>query len=119
MLSNVRPPTNLLAMKYNLLWDGLFHAATWLMTSAGVGRLWLAAKRDEGLWSTSGFVGALLLGWGLFNALEGLIDHQILGIHHVRPGRHQLAWDLGFLGSGVLMIAAGAWLVRRAHSTQS
>jgi len=118
MLSSVRPPTDLLTMKYNMLWDGLFHAATWLMTSAGVGRLWVAAKRNEGLWSTSAFVGALLLGWGLFNALEGLIDHQLLGIHHVHPGRHQVAWDLGFLASGVLMIAVGSWLVRRARSAR-
>jgi uncharacterized membrane protein len=26
----------------------------------------------------------LLAGWGVFNIVEGLIDHQLLGLHHVR-----------------------------------
>ena len=26
----------------------------------------------------------LLVGWGAFNLVEGTIDHEILGIHHVR-----------------------------------
>ena len=28
--------------------------------------------------------GLLLAGWGIFNVVEGLINHQLLGIHHVR-----------------------------------
>jgi uncharacterized membrane protein len=27
--------------------------------------------------------GLVLTGWGIFNVVEGLIDHQILGVHHV------------------------------------
>ena len=72
-------------------------------------RLWKAGQRSDVPWSTRTLVGALLLGWGLFNFIEGLIDHQILGIHHVHPGQGELAWDLGFLASGVAMAAAG-WL---------
>jgi uncharacterized membrane protein len=112
MLSSVRPPTDLITMKYNMLWDGLFHAFTWLMTAAGLARLWKAGQRADVPWSTETFVGSLFLGWGLFNLIEGLIDHQLLGIHHVHPGAHQLAWDLGFLASGVLMIAGGYAAVR-------
>jgi hypothetical protein len=26
----------------------------------------------------------LVAGWGLFNVAEGLLDHQLLGVHHVR-----------------------------------
>jgi hypothetical protein len=26
---------------------------------------------------------AVLLGWGIFNVVEGLVDHQLLGLHHV------------------------------------
>ena len=64
-------------------------------------------------------MGSLLVGWGLFNLIEGLINHQLLGIHHVHPGMHQLAWDLGFLASGLLMIAGGYAAVRasRGHHT--
>jgi uncharacterized membrane protein len=52
----------------------------------------------------------------MFNLVEGLIDHQLLGIHHVRddlpPGPAKLGWDLGFLVWGLLMLAGGWWLTR-------
>jgi uncharacterized membrane protein len=118
MLSSVQPPTDLIAMKYNMLWDGLFHAFTWLMTAAGLTRLFRAGQRSDVAWSAETLVGGLLIGWGLFNFVEGLVDHQILGIHHVHPGLHQLAWDVGFLASGVLMMVGGYAAIRagRAHA---
>jgi uncharacterized membrane protein len=113
MLSSVRPPTDLVAMKYNMLWDGLFHAFTWIMVALGVWRLWIAGKSPDVPWSTRTLVGSMLLGWGLFNFVEGVIDHQLLGIHHVHPGDDQLAWDLGFLALGLAQIAVG-WVAIRA-----
>jgi uncharacterized membrane protein len=120
MLSSLRPPTDLVSMKYNMVWDGLFHAATWLMVVAGLARLWAAGKRSDVPWSTPTLVGSLFAGWGLFNLVEGVIDHQLLGIHHVHPGSGQLAWDLGFLASGLLMLAGGWAAIRsgRADTTQ-
>jgi len=112
MLSSVRPPTDLVAMKYNMVWDGLFHAATWLMVALGVWRLWSVGKRRDVVWSGRVLLGALALGWGIFNVSEGLVDHQLLGIHHVHPGSHELSWDLGFIGLGVLLLCLGLWAVR-------
>jgi uncharacterized membrane protein len=55
----------------------------------------------------------LLAGWGVFNVVEGLIDHQLLGIHHVRDDLGApLGWDLAFLAFGVVLIVAGAALAR-------
>jgi uncharacterized membrane protein len=113
MLSSIVPPDDLVSMKVNMLWDGVFHALTWLMTAAGLWRLWTAVQRTDVLLSTRALVAALLLGWGLFNAIEGTINHQILGLHHVHPGSDQLAWDLGFIGSGLVLCAIG-WLMLRA-----
>lgn len=115
MLSAVRPPLDLVSMKYNMLWDGLFHAFTWLVTALGVLRLWTAGRRPDVAWSTRAFAGALLFGWGLFNFVEGLIDHQLLGIHHVHPGAAQLAWDLGFLALGLGQLLVGTLLIRSAR----
>ncbi|HET9958418.1 MAG TPA: DUF2243 domain-containing protein [Polyangiaceae bacterium] len=117
MLSSIRPPTDLLSMKYNMVWDGLFHTFTWVMCALGIWRLWAAARRSEVPWSASTFVGAMCLGWGLFNFIEGLIDHQLLGIHHVHPGSGELAWDLGFLALGLLQIVGGWAVLRHASST--
>ena len=112
MISSWVPPTDLVAMKVNMVWDGLFHALTWLMTVAGLGLLWRAGRREDVPWVGHTFLGALFLGWGLFNAIEGVIDHQIIGVHHVHPGSDELAWDLGFLASGVVLVALGALLIR-------
>ena len=113
MLSEIRPPTDLAAMKYNMIWDGVFHAMTWLMVALGVWRLWVASRRDEAPRSTRVLVGALLLGWGLFNFVEGSINHHLLELHHVRPGEQQLAWDLAFLALGLVQMVYGSSLIRR------
>jgi uncharacterized membrane protein len=113
MLSSVRPPIDLVSMKYNMFWDGLFHAFTWLMVVLGVWRLWVAGRSAEVPWSGRTFMGAMFGGWGLFNVVEGVVDHLLLGLHHVHPGEDQLGWDLGFLALGALQVAAG-WAAVRA-----
>lgn len=112
MLSSKVPPTDLVAMKINMVWDGLFHSLTWTMTVIGLGLLWRAGRRDDVPWLGRVFVGGLLIGWGLFNFVEGLIDHHVLAIHHVHPGQDELAWDLGFLASGLVLLAVGGLLTR-------
>jgi uncharacterized membrane protein len=112
MLSSKLPPTNVVDAKVNMFWDGLFHAGTWLMTVAGVVLLFRAGRDLHAVWSGRVLGGWMLAGWGLFNFVEGLIDHQLLGIHHVHPGAGQLAWDIGFLVSGVVFMIAGALIAR-------
>jgi uncharacterized membrane protein len=59
----------------------------------------------------------MLAGWGAFNLVEGLVDHQILGIHHLRDDLGgPLAWDLGFLAFGALLVAAGGALIESGRS---
>lgn len=117
MLSARVPKTSVPNLEVNMFWDGLFHAATWLMTAAGVWLLFCAARRaarrPDVPWSGRIFAGSLLLGWGLFNAVEGLIDHHLLQIHHVleRAGGVSV-WDWAFLASGVVLVAAGWGMIR-------
>ena len=113
MLSARIPVNDLVSAKTNMLWDGLFHAAVWLMTVGGLSMLWGAGRRRDVPWSGRTFVGGLLAGWGLFNLVEGIIDHQMLGLHHVNEyTSNRLAWDLGFLGFGALLLAGGWALIR-------
>ena len=116
MLSSRIPPTTLVTIKYNMIWDGLFHAVTWTTTVVGIALLFRAGRRADAAWSGRALLGAILGGWGLFNLVEGAIDHQILGLHHVHPGAGQLAWDLGFLASGIVLMAAGALLARTGRA---
>ncbi len=115
MLSGWIPPVDLVTMKVNMVWDGLFHLFTWLVTALGLALLWRAARRPEVPRVTASFVGALLLGWGLFNTIEGVIDHQFLGVHHVHPGPYELVWDLGFLAFGLALILGGLALIQHGR----
>ena len=118
MLSSVRPANTVSDLELNMLWDGLFEASTWLLTVVGLVLLWRAGQRDDVSWSSNTFVGSLLVGAGLFNFVEGLIDHQILGIHHLKPGPNELAWDIGFLASGIILVALG-WILLQAGQQES
>ena len=110
------PPDSVRNLEVNTLWDGLFHATAYVLTAIGLGLLWRAARQRHVPWSGKLLAGTLLAGWGGFNLVEGLVDHFILGIHHVRSGPNQLAWDLGFLAWGALMLGAGWWLIRAGQA---
>ncbi|PAP77209.1 DUF2243 domain-containing protein [Rubrivirga marina] len=113
MLSAQVPVDGLASAKTNMLWDGIFHAGVWLLTVAGLAMLWGAGRRSDVPWSGRTFVGGLVAGWGLFNVVEGVIDHQILGLHHVNEySPNRLAWDIGFLVLGAALLAVGRALIR-------
>ena len=107
------PADTVHGLRMNTVWDGLFHTFTWLAVLTGLGILYSRVQHARGrVWGSGALWGLVLVGWGLFNLVEGLVDHQILGIHHVRAGAHQTAWDMGFLALGATLVVAG-WLVRR------
>jgi uncharacterized membrane protein len=84
-------------------WDGLFHVAVWILTVIGVYRLVGDARRGVVLPTYREFTGQLLVGWGAFNLVEGIIDHHVLGLHHVRDlPLHVPAYDWLFLIVGGL-----------------
>jgi uncharacterized membrane protein len=96
--------------------DGLFHVFTLGLTVAGLFMLWRAARRSEVFPSARWLAGALALGWGLFNLIEGVLSHHVLGLHHVKPGEARLAWDLGFLALGAALVAVGLRATRAGRA---
>ena len=117
MLSSAGYPANTLGnLRLNVLWDGLFHASTYAFVLIGLLILWRAAHRTHVRWSGKALAGTILAGFGLFNLVEGLIDHHLLKIHHVNetvPPAQWIYWDLGFLAWGAAMLAGG-WLLWHA-----
>jgi uncharacterized membrane protein len=115
MVSDVsRYPMNTIAgLEVNTLADGFFHLATWVLVLAGsiaAITTWRGAPGTQ--------LEVLLRtgpdGWGIFNVMEGLIDHQILGVHHVPDDLGgPRSWDIGFLIFGGLLIVTG-WSLRKA-----
>jgi uncharacterized membrane protein len=106
------PATTVHGLEVNTLWDGIFHAATYVFVTVGVLMLLSRIREDGTVWSWRTLLGWTLVGWGLFNLVEGIIDHHILRIHHVRAGPDQLAYDLAFLAIGALLVLTGWWMAR-------
>jgi uncharacterized membrane protein len=115
MLSAKVPTDTLVGAKVNMVWDGLFHAVVWVATAIGIAMLWRAVTRGDVLLSGRAFLGSILLGYGLFNLVEGIIDHHILNIHHVYERAGQSVWDYVFLASGVALITTGWLLIREVR----
>lgn len=115
MVSAIYPPDTVRNLDINTLGDGLFHGATYVFVLVGLVLLWRRSSRRHLAWSGKMLAGTLLLGFGGFNTVEGLVDHQLLGLHHVNEtvARAQwIYWDLGFIAWGVAMLLGGWFLLQ-------
>ena len=107
------PATTVAGLEANTLADGFFHVFTWTCVAVATALIVRAWQRRELAPPWRMHVGLLLAGWGAFNVVEGLIDHQLLGIHHVRDDLGgPLGWDLAFLAFGVVLVVVGLALAR-------
>ncbi len=116
MVSHVEeyPMTTLAGLEVNTLADGFFHIGTWVLVFLGSVLMVASWRRGRLAPSWRYHFGLLIAGWGIFNVVEGVINHQILGVHHVRDDLGgPLSWDLGFLAFGAVLIVVG-WLLHRA-----
>lgn len=113
------PVTTVHGLQMNTLWDGFFHTVTWLAVLTGLGILYsrIAGSRG-GIWTSRVLWGWMLFGWGLFNLVEGLIDHHVLAIHHVVSGEFQTLADILFLVFGALLMVGG-WLLQRSGGVKT
>lgn len=95
--------------------DGWFHLGAYAFALVGTVLLFRAGRRRETVWSGRLLLGSVLAGFGGFNIVEGIIDHHILQIHHVRFGPSRDVYDLTFLAVSALILGAGVGLIRSAR----
>ncbi|MCU0508874.1 MAG: DUF2243 domain-containing protein [Anaerolineae bacterium] len=117
MLTAEFPPDSVGNLQLNTLADGLFHAGTWVISLIGLVMLYRATVGRQYRPSGRVLAGAMVMGWGIFNLVEGLVNHYILQIHHVRPGPNQGAYDLAFMILGAALMVAGWWISRSRERT--
>jgi uncharacterized membrane protein len=119
LTSDGYPADSLANLQINTLWDGVFHAATWIFVVAGLVWLWRYARTAHHAWPGRLLLGSVLLGFGTFNVVEGVVDHQWLSLHHVNEtvARAQwIYWDIGFLAWGAGMVVVGTLLMRNGDA---
>ncbi len=122
MLSSWYPLNTIENYELNTLWDGIFHSVTYLFVVAGLYILWRSAQRRHLYWSSKLLGGAMLIGFGAFNIVEGIVDHHVLGIHHVNEvvsPAYRFYFDAAFIIWGALMLMLGCILLRQGHNIEA
>jgi len=110
-------PTSIQQLQRENTQDGFFHLGLWLVLSVGTMMLFRAARQIVRPWNGGMLLGSMLAGCGLFNFAEGIVNHQILGIHHLLPGHpYQFLFDMLYLANGVLFFIVGAWLIQLSRN---
>jgi uncharacterized membrane protein len=107
-------------LQVNMLWDGLFHLFTYIFVLFGLIILWKRAHRTHVRWSGKLLTGTSLMGFGIFNVVEGMIDHHILRIHHVNETVSHDQWiiriSVSSFGCGMLL---GCWFLLKTGEQQT
>ncbi|MDP2212845.1 DUF2243 domain-containing protein [Phenylobacterium sp.] len=100
-------------LRGQILWDGYFHAAMYLLAALALWGLWRTHKAGAPL-SGRPLCGALLAGFGAWHVVDSVLSHWLIGIHRIRvDSANPLAWDLvWFIGFGLVPAALGWWLLR-------
>lgn len=116
MLSAKVPPNTMDAMMLNMRADGWFHAVVFIFTLVGLMLLYRAARQGASFPSERWFIGLLIIGWGVFNLVEGVINHHLFKLHHVRDlPVHLPVYDYAFLLIGGFGLIALGWLLTRGQ----
>lgn len=119
MVTSAGPAADTLeGLRVNTFWDGVFHASTYTFVVLGLVLLWRTAHRSHLWWSGKLLAGTVLMGFGLFNLVEGIVNHHLLGLHHVNetvPRDQWVYWDIGFLAWGAAMLIGGWALFRQGR----
>ncbi|MFD2795145.1 DUF2243 domain-containing protein [Promicromonospora vindobonensis] len=102
-----------------LVSDGLLHAGELLFFAFGF-FLMLDARRRRTFWAAAAWTG-FLVGLGMFQLWDGIIDHKLLRLHQIRYGVEVLPYDIAWnTAGGALLLAGIIWtiaLTRRSNRT--
>lgn len=113
LLSGRIDPTTAAGFRRNVLYDGLFSLAMLAVMIVGITLIWRALDRSRRRFSATSTLGAVLVGGGVFNLYDGVVDHYVLGLHDVVHGT--TAWNPHWIGVSLAMLALGGWLLSRAE----
>ena len=95
--------------------DGIFHFSVTIALVTGGFILWLAGNPSDQNQGIKQVFSLFLIGTGLFNLIEGVINHHILQIHRVKPGDpNALSYDIAFLLIGVILFLIGVFMKKSA-----
>jgi uncharacterized membrane protein len=114
LLSGVYSTNTVRGLETNILADGVFSVGMLLVMLAGAGLLWQAERRAVVPLAVRPLAGTAILGLGVFDVFDAVVDHALLGLHHPVGaggpvgGRYNSHWVVVSL----LFVAAGYYVYR-------
>ena len=85
-------------LRTQILADGLFHVAVYLIAAVGLWLLWRARGGFSGSATDRVLLASALLGFSIWQFSDVVIFHWIIGIHRIRVGvPSPLLYDLGWM----------------------
>lgn len=102
-------------VRNQILMDGLFHVLMYMVAAVGLLMLWRARAGLDKPIAARDVVAGGLLGFGVWNVIDVIGFHWLLGIHRIRVGvPDPLAYDLGWLAAfAAPFLILGWWVLRR------
>ncbi|MEK4531368.1 DUF2243 domain-containing protein [Solibacillus sp. FSL K6-1554] len=94
-----------------LISDGIFHAFSWFATIAGL-FLFADLRRRNGL-IFQRWLGGVLLGIGVFQLYDGLIQHKWMRIHQIRYVDNVIVYDIVWNVTAFIILLIGLFLLFR------
>jgi uncharacterized membrane protein len=85
-----------------------------LVTITGIYLLWKVLQQKQLSKDYRLLIGGMLLGWAIFNLLEGILNHHILKLHNVREISNSPDWwNYGFLFFSIVLLLVGILQISR------
>lgn len=111
LLSGFYDPHSVDGLRTNIMYDGLFTLFMLGVMIVGLALVWRVVNRADHRLSGRFLLGAIVVGMGVFNVFDGVVDHYVLDLHNVvhETGVWNPHW---VVGSTVLLVAG--WLILRS-----
>ncbi|KGR76012.1 DUF2243 domain-containing protein [Ureibacillus manganicus] len=99
-----------------LVSDGLFHAFSWFATVAALFMVGDLRRRNS--WQKKRWFGAYILGAGVFQLYDGIIQHKLMRLHQIRYNVEIFYYDLVWNVIAAIMIVIGLTILKSAKETK-
>lgn|SRR5690606_2087238 len=100
-----------------LISDGIFHAFSWFATIAGL-FLFAYLRRRNGLFFQR-WLGGVLLGVGVFQLYDGIIQHKWMRIHQIRYVDNVIVYDIVWNVGALIILLIGIYLLFRTSKNST
>ncbi|WP_276250626.1 DUF2243 domain-containing protein [Haloarcula rara] len=110
LLSGRYPMDTVAGLRTNVLADGLFSLGMLAIIGVGAGLVWRAERQRSRPLAIRPLAGAALVGVGVFDLFDAVVDHMLLGLHQPlsQGGQYNLQW----LAVSLLLVAVGYYVYR-------